>query len=115
MAEGDTGIHAAELVAPRLLDFDLIAHLSLEDLHNLFPNLQASYDKEFPGGLRVSSRGSPSRRFQDLFNKFIWGLACPSEIRCECCGAPEEPPERRQSIRRRKELKVHQVLQKPRV
>ena len=71
MAEGDTGIHAAALAARRLFDFDLVAHLSLEDLHDLFPNLQVSYDKGFPG-LRASSRGSPSRRFQDLFNKFIW-------------------------------------------
>src|SRR6202167_5504739 len=70
MAEVHTGIHAAALAARRLLDFDLVAHLSLEDLHNLFANLQVSYDKEFPG-LRVSSRGSPSRRFQYRFNKFI--------------------------------------------
>ncbi len=70
MAEVHTGIHAAALAARRLLDFDLVAHLSLEDLHDLFPSLQVSYDQEFPG-LRVSRRGSPSRRFQDLFNKFI--------------------------------------------
>jgi hypothetical protein len=48
MAEVHTGIHAAALAARRLLDFDLVAHLSLEDLHNLFPNLQAPYDKEIP-------------------------------------------------------------------
>src|SRR5271154_888100 len=71
MAEVHTGIHAATLAARCLLNFDLVAHLSLEDLHNLFPNLRVSYDKEFPG-LRVSSRGSPSRGFQDLFYNFIW-------------------------------------------
>src|SRR5579862_1822724 len=78
MAEVDTGIHASALAARRLLDFDLVAHLSLEDLHDLFANLRVSYDKEFPG-LRVSSRGSPSRRFQDLFNKFIWDWLVPQE------------------------------------
>src|SRR5271170_1233516 len=78
MAEVHTGIHAAALAARRLLDFDLVAHLSLEDLHDLFPNLQVSYDKEFPG-LRVSSRGSPSRRFQHLFNKFIRDWLVPQK------------------------------------
>src|ERR1700722_18965992 len=112
MAEVDTGIHAAALAARRLLDFDLVAHLSLEDLHNLFPNLQASYDKEFPG-LRVSSRGSPSRRFH--FNEFIWDWLVPEKSGANAAAAPDEPPESRQSIRRRKELKAHQVFQKPRV
>src|SRR5277367_263224 len=49
MTEVHTGIHAAALAARRLLDFDLVAHLSLEDLHNLFPNPQVSYYKELPG------------------------------------------------------------------
>src|SRR5579862_4297368 len=78
MAEVHTGIHASALAARRLLDFDLVAHLSLEDLHDLFANLQVSYDKEFPR-LRVSSRGSPTRRFQDLFNKFIWDWLVPQK------------------------------------
>src|SRR5277367_5836350 len=78
VAEVHTGIHTAALAARRLLDFDLVAHLSLEDLHNLFPNLQVSYYKKFPG-LRVSSRGSPSRRFQDLFNKFIRDWLIPQK------------------------------------
>src|SRR5271170_5731432 len=33
VAEVHTGIHAAALAARRLLDLDLVAHLSLEDLH----------------------------------------------------------------------------------
>jgi len=112
MAEVHTGIHAAALAARHLLDFDLVAHLSFEDLHGLFPDLQVSYDKEFPR-LRVSRRGSPSRRFQDLFNKFIPGLACPSEIRCECYSASEAPPERRQSTRRDMGLEVREASQRP--
>src|SRR5271154_1104274 len=78
MAEVHTGIHAAALAARRLLDFDLVAHLSLEDLHNLFPNPQVSYYKEFPG-LRVPSRWSPSRRFQDFSNEFIRDWLVPQK------------------------------------
>ena len=70
MAEVHTGVHAAALAARHLLDFDLVAHLCLEDLDDLFASLRVSDDDEFPG-LRVSRRRSPSPGFQELLDQFI--------------------------------------------
>jgi hypothetical protein len=78
MAEVHAGIHAVSLAARRLLDFDLVSHLSLIEFRNLFPNLQVSYDKEFPG-LRISRLRRPSRRFQDFFNQFIRDRRVPQK------------------------------------
>ena len=67
MAEVHTRIYAAPLAARRLFDFDFVAHLSLEDLYNLFTNLQVLVaNKEF-SGCEFSSPRSPSRRFQGSF------------------------------------------------
>src|SRR5580704_719777 len=70
MPEVQTRIHAAALTARRLLDFDLVAHLSLEDLHNLFASLQISNDEEFPR-LRIARRRGPSRRFKDCLYEIV--------------------------------------------
>ena len=49
ISEIHASIHAPALAASHFLDFDFVAHLSLEDLDNLFPSLPISYYKKFPG------------------------------------------------------------------